>query len=289
VISLMMRPDLDPRAYGFPASAVMGIEILSEDEAERYHRSAWPPGPWDQEPFDYVSWQASGLECLLVRNRYGGWCGYVGVPSTHPWYKVGYSECVHGHKAPPQRQLVREYRRKRETARKRSERDMWNNLAQLTAAHYHPRARCAGDHSPEAILNAHGGITYSDLETSEDCCIRRPEVSVDPVYFYGFDCGHYMDVLPGMLAMNKDMRKRLVRDPSAKDLFQDDLHFDPVTNAMPDGSTYRTYQYAMGEVMELAGQLQAAGAVPWRKAYVPSKPPLGQRMRAKRETLYAKD
>jgi hypothetical protein len=50
-----------------------------------------PQGPWTGEP-DKVQWvdQATGLDCLIVRNRGGALCGYVGVPKGHPWFEVDY-------------------------------------------------------------------------------------------------------------------------------------------------------------------------------------------------------
>ena len=46
----------------------------------------WLPGPWQTEP-DRVEWRQAGLPCLMVRNkRMGFWCGYVGIPPTHPHY-----------------------------------------------------------------------------------------------------------------------------------------------------------------------------------------------------------
>jgi len=65
-------------------------------------RTAWPSGPWDGEP-DKAQWpdEATGLPCLIVRNRMGGLCGYVGVPSGHPWHGKHYDDVtpypdVHG-------------------------------------------------------------------------------------------------------------------------------------------------------------------------------------------------
>lgn len=54
-------------------------------------RVGWPSGPWDDEP-DKIQWldEATGFPCLIVRNRMGGLCGYVGVPRGHRFYKVGY-------------------------------------------------------------------------------------------------------------------------------------------------------------------------------------------------------
>jgi hypothetical protein len=58
------------------------------------------PGPWQDEP-DKVQWidEASGLDCLIVRNHVGALCGYVGVPPGHTWHGQDYDDVpadVHG-------------------------------------------------------------------------------------------------------------------------------------------------------------------------------------------------
>lgn len=63
-------------------------------------KSDWGDGPWQMEP-DKIQWQdnATGLPCLVVRNHYGVWCGYVGVSKTHPSYEKNYDDVhvnVHG-------------------------------------------------------------------------------------------------------------------------------------------------------------------------------------------------
>jgi hypothetical protein len=63
-------------------------------------RAGWPAGEWDAEP-DRVEWrdEVTALPCLIVRNRVGGLCGYVGVPPGHPWHGKGYDDVpadVHG-------------------------------------------------------------------------------------------------------------------------------------------------------------------------------------------------
>jgi hypothetical protein len=70
------------------------IEYRFED------KSNWGPGAWQDEP-DKKQWQdeATGLPCLIVRNRLGALCGYVGVPRSHPAYRKDYDEVdveVHG-------------------------------------------------------------------------------------------------------------------------------------------------------------------------------------------------
>lgn len=63
-------------------------------------RSSWPKGEWSDEP-DKMQWQdeTTGLPCLIVRNRMGALCGYVGVAEGHPAFDVHYDEVnvdVHG-------------------------------------------------------------------------------------------------------------------------------------------------------------------------------------------------
>jgi hypothetical protein len=54
-------------------------------------KSAWGPGPW-QDECDKLQWpdEETGLPCLIVRNRFGALCGYVGVAEGHPWFRADY-------------------------------------------------------------------------------------------------------------------------------------------------------------------------------------------------------
>lgn len=64
-------------------------------------RTGWGSGPWDTEP-DETKWvdPVTSLVCLLRRNNGGAWCGYVGLPTDHPWHGVDYNDIpsapVHG-------------------------------------------------------------------------------------------------------------------------------------------------------------------------------------------------
>jgi hypothetical protein len=52
--------------------------------AFRVDKTGWADGPWMTEP-DRVDFRHAGFACLMLRNaRSGNWCGYAGVPPTHP-------------------------------------------------------------------------------------------------------------------------------------------------------------------------------------------------------------
>lgn len=56
-------------------------------------KSSWDEGAWTNEP-DKISWidSATNLPCLILRNDFGAWCGYVGVSSGHPCFEVPHSK-----------------------------------------------------------------------------------------------------------------------------------------------------------------------------------------------------
>jgi hypothetical protein len=129
-------------------------------------KTAWPRGEWDHEP-DKIQWvdETTGLDCLIVRNGAGGnLCGYVGVPPGHPWHGVGYSD--------------------------------------------HLKVECDAEwcwtdgHRPDATVEVHGGLTYSDpCQESADpargiCHVPEPG-RPDDVWWFGFDCAHAWDLSPG--------------------------------------------------------------------------------------------
>lgn len=61
----------------------MGVTF--DREYTHVDRSGWGDGPWNDEP-DKLQWvdEATGFDCLIVRNRLGALCGYVGLPPEHP-------------------------------------------------------------------------------------------------------------------------------------------------------------------------------------------------------------
>lgn len=127
-------------------------------------RSRWASGPWDDEP-DKLSWidEATGLDCLIVRNHMGGLCGYVGVPPEHPWHGVAYCE----------------------------------HLGEPCAEEY------CYEHRPESLVSVHGGLTFSEFcaehgDIGGSVCHVPAEGRPANVYWFGFDCAHHSDRQPGM-------------------------------------------------------------------------------------------
>lgn len=65
--------------------------------------ASWPRGPWDHEP-DLVTWTdaTTGFPCLLMRSEETGvWCGYVGLPPSHPLHGRPLSDVTCWERAAP--------------------------------------------------------------------------------------------------------------------------------------------------------------------------------------------
>jgi hypothetical protein len=166
-------------------------------------RTGWDAGPWDDEP-DKVQWidEATGLDCLAVRNRHGSWCGYVGVPVGHRLHGVRYQDL---------------------------------------------------DFEPEV----HGGLTFSDKcmegapEGAGVCHVPEPGRPAD-IWWLGFDCGHFMDLSPGIDALLRQVRRDRPPDPKLEELEARMREMDP-HGLFAD--TYRDLAYVRAEVARLAEQV----------------------------------
>lgn len=129
-------------------------------------KTAWGPGQWQNEP-DKRQWTdgATGLACLAVRNpSSGNWCGYVGVPDTHPWHSISYNGCV---QKPP------------------------------CGQHY-----C--DHYPDVRVHGGLTFSDKCADVAGDhsryiCHLPEPG-EPDNVWWFGFDCNHSGDRAPGYVA-----------------------------------------------------------------------------------------
>jgi hypothetical protein len=80
-------------------------------------------------------------------------------------------------------------------------------------------------------VSVHGGLTYGDECNDVVCHVPEPG-RPDDVYWFGFDCGHFDDIIPAM-----------------------ETHV-PRLSAMTHG-TYKTIAYVRAEITHLAEQLAA--------------------------------
>lgn len=59
--------------------------VVTAEDSTLDKGARFEAGPWQDEP-DRVEWRYGGMPCLIVRNRIGALCGYVGVSMPHPWW-----------------------------------------------------------------------------------------------------------------------------------------------------------------------------------------------------------
>lgn len=115
---------------------------------------------------DYYHSCAFGLPYYLRRNPMKAWCGYVGVPSTHPHYGLSYTDRV-----------------------------MYEAKDQITVGQKSPVnilvAAFTADSktvSLDVLYDCPGGLTWADNRAA----LERP----DGYWYFGFDCSHYNDYSP---------------------------------------------------------------------------------------------
>lgn len=153
----------------------------------RVDRTTWAPGPWDDEP-DKVTWvdPVSKLDCMMIRNDHGSWCGYAGVPEGHPFFGKDCDECLQN---PPC-----------------------------------DKPYCEHDAATIA-QSAHGGLTFSGpCQTGEHaiiCHVPR-DGRPDTVWWFGFDCAHAWDLSPGLSALldNVYLETGQIREPRIDEIYR---------------------------------------------------------------------
>lgn len=102
-----------------------------------------------------------------------------------------------------------------------------------------------GKHYDVPDAEVHGGLTYADACGGHVCHIPKPG-QPDDVWWFGFDCGHYMDVAPAMEALLRELRSK---EPVVANVVEPMLKpsSDPWHNPC-----YRTVAYVQAETNRLA-------------------------------------
>lgn len=70
---------------GFLEKHVVANNFRIDFDGEQDSAKKFPGGPWAHGP-DREEFKHAGLPCLLLRNKFGAWCGYVAVRAAHPYY-----------------------------------------------------------------------------------------------------------------------------------------------------------------------------------------------------------
>jgi len=113
---------------------------------------------------DEVSFEAEGLPCRMARGSSGAWCGYVGIPSTHPWFGKHYDDKVPLPKGFAERKF--------------------NDGVGVIDLFLHALDKDQDTVRISLALEVHGGITWAgDLPWSEP----------SKYHWFGFDCAHAGD------------------------------------------------------------------------------------------------
>jgi hypothetical protein len=109
----------------------------------------------------------------------------------------------------------------------------------------HPLHGLGYDHIEDEI-DVHGGLTYSDrCMTSGPVCHVPEPGEPDDVWWFGFDCGHYQDLIPRMQAS-------LTQTPDGRSIAERLVRY----------ASYRPLAYVQAEVERLASQLTSCSDRP---------------------------
>lgn len=102
-----------------------------------------------------------------------------------------------------------------------------------------------GQKYDDVPASVHGGLTFASECHGDICHVPAPG-EPDDVWWVGFDCGHYNDLMPGMVALEATVLKDIQTFGAEEGL------------AARWRGEYRTQDYVTSETQELAIQARAA-------------------------------
>lgn len=186
--------------------------------------------PWETEPTS-LDFEADGLPCAMRRNeRYGTWCGYVGIGPEHPLFGLPTNHPLN---------LPAAWFEGRRALEGSSPFDLF--------LHILSGAKSIEDACPISLaFQVHGGVNYADDHVPH----RKP----DGRWWFGFDCGHAGDYLPHKSKTVQKMMDEMV--DSMPEEVRGKMR-EIVDNTAARTGDYRDQQYVVSECQSLAAQLIA--------------------------------
>lgn len=122
---------------------------------------------WHNEPNKFDG-EFYGYKCFMVRGPCGAWCGYVGLPKEHPWYKKDYNNDV----KVPQEIINRPI-----DVDKIGIMNLFCAIMDEESKKYEIKIALS--------IDVHGGLTYSKMDEEK-------------LWRFGFDCSHAGDLIPDL-------------------------------------------------------------------------------------------
>jgi hypothetical protein len=193
-----------------------------------YHtedKSGWAEGPWQSEP-DKMQWQdeATGLPCLLLRGPMGALCGYVGIPPEHPAYGLHYDGIT---KLEAEERHTR-WRSAWTKAREAEQEGLPVGVSPLEvfSDNSGPSPEPKGVGVRVSEIEVHGGLTFAGGcqhgdDPSKRICHLPDEGEPDDLWWFGFDCAHAWDFMPGYHARTRNRGFPFESDQRPEDVYRD--------------------------------------------------------------------
>ena len=184
--------------------------------------------PWETEP-DSLEFEAEGLRCVMLRNHFGIWCGYVGVDRDHP---------LHGLPTNHPLKLPMSWFEGRRGLEGSGPMDLFLHIV---------RGKKLDDACEISLaLQVHGGVNFGEDHVPD----REP----DGRWWFGFDCGHGGDYMPKLPFSVAQITGEIIA--SMPEHVRGTMREIMSKTAAQTGD-YRDQQYVVSECQSLAAQLNA--------------------------------
>ena len=184
--------------------------------------------PWETEP-DSLEFEAEGLPCVMLRNHYGIWCGYVGVDREHPLYGLPTNHEL---------KLPSSWFEGRRGLEGTGPMDLFIHVLS---------GKKLLDACPISMAcQVHGGVNFA-----ED---SPPGQAPDGRWWFGFDCGHGGDYMPELPDSIAQITGEII-DSMPSDVR--DTMREIMSKTAAQTGDYRDQQYVVSECQSLAAQLNA--------------------------------